>query len=504
MGWLCGSCERSCALPAGRWARPQPGHSHRPDRGRRSSARPQEGPKCPTTRRPHPAASRPTPPTSSRPWMPPPRQSPVWAHAAHAGDGAASAPPGAGRGGEPGHRAVGPVPPLRAPRPGRGPGARGSAAVAAWRSAHSSSASAWAPSVARSPPGRSPTTTAPAPRPTATPASTVTVTAVSARPEGAAACRPAAASCPAAASSRTAATPAAAAPGWRLGGTGTDGSTGVDRRERHRPGHLSGPPQRPPRPLSGRGRARPYSRMTDTTGQAGDAGWVPPLRDRAGGDAQTERLTMLLDVQAAQPAVIRLRDWAFERLAPAPGETAARRRLRHGANTERLAARSGRPARRPGSSRTRRCARSRPAERMLRARPPRSSTARPRRCRWRTPRSTCSSASGCCSTSTTRMPRCASSRACSPGGRVALLDSDWATASRTRSTPRCIARYRAFALTQWPNPFSGRLLRVSGGQRASPSTPTSARARWCCPTRPCATAACSRCPAPGRGGGRGP
>ena len=41
-----------------------------------------------------------------------------------------------------------------------------------------------------------------------------------------------------------------------------------------------------------------------------------------GGDAQTQHLTMLLDVQAAQPGVVRLRDWAFERLVPAPGETA--------------------------------------------------------------------------------------------------------------------------------------------------------------------------------------
>ena len=50
---------------------------------------------------------------------------------------------------------------------------------------------------------------------------------------------------------------------------------------------------------------------------------------------------MLLDLQVAQPAVIRLRDWAFERLAPAPGETAVNVGSGAGANTERLAAAVG-------------------------------------------------------------------------------------------------------------------------------------------------------------------
>ena len=46
-----------------------------------------------------------------------------------------------------------------------------------------------------------------------------------------------------------------------------------------------------------------------------------------------------------------------------------------------------------------------------------------------------------------------------PGGRVALLDSDWATAITHPADPDVLERYRAFSLTQWPNPFSGRLLR---------------------------------------------
>ncbi|MBL0003910.1 MAG: hypothetical protein IPP00_07940 [Actinomycetales bacterium] len=41
-----------------------------------------------------------------------------------------------------------------------------------------------------------------------------------------------------------------------------------------------------------------------------------------GGEEQVKHLTSMLDVQAAQPSVIRLRDWVFDRLAPRPGETA--------------------------------------------------------------------------------------------------------------------------------------------------------------------------------------
>ena len=41
-----------------------------------------------------------------------------------------------------------------------------------------------------------------------------------------------------------------------------------------------------------------------------------------GGAEQVKHLTSMLDVQAAQPSVIRLRDWVFDRLAPRLGETA--------------------------------------------------------------------------------------------------------------------------------------------------------------------------------------
>ena len=84
----------------------------------------------------------------------------------------------------------------------------------------------------------------------------------------------------------------------------------------------------------------------------------------------------------------------------------------------------------------------------------------------------------CCSTSTTRMPRCASSRGCS--APVAGWRCSTRTGRRrscTRSTRRCIERYRAFSLTQWANPFSGRLLRgqlLAAGLAVDPDVGSSA------------------------------
>ena len=53
--------------------------------------------------------------------------------------------------------------------------------------------------------------------------------------------------------------------------------------------------------------------MTQQAGGSPTPGGFQRSEIGVGGDAQTERLTMLLDVQAAQPGVMRLRDWAFER-----------------------------------------------------------------------------------------------------------------------------------------------------------------------------------------------
>ena len=46
-----------------------------------------------------------------------------------------------------------------------------------------------------------------------------------------------------------------------------------------------------------------------------------------------------------------------------------------------------------------------------------------------------------------------------PGGRVVVIDSDWATSIVHPGDQDVLERYGAFILTQWPNPYSGRLLR---------------------------------------------
>ena len=64
-----------------------------------------------------------------------------------------------------------------------------------------------------------------------------------------------------------------------------------------------------------------------------------------------------------------------------------------------------------------------------------------------------------------------------PGGRVALLDSDWATGITHPVDPEVLERYRAFSLTQWANPFSGRLLRsqlLAAGLAVDPDVGSSA------------------------------
>lgn len=200
--------------------------------------------------------------------------------------------------------------------------------------------------------------------------------------------------------------------------------------------------------------------MTDTTGQETSPGGFRHSEIGVGGDVQTERLSMLLDLQAAQPAVIRLRDWAFERLAPLPGETAVDVGSGTGANTARLAAVVG-----PDGSAT--GVEPNPALREIAAR------------RAEATGSTAVFVDG----TADALPLPDGSvdvlicervlqhvddpdaavrdvaRVLRPGGRVALLDSDWATAITHPGDPDVLARYRAFQLTQWPNPFSGRLLR---------------------------------------------
>ncbi len=218
--------------------------------------------------------------------------------------------------------------------------------------------------------------------------------------------------------------------------------------------------------------------MTDTTGQGASPGGFRRSEIGVGGDAQTERLTMLLDVQAAQPAVIRLRDWAFERLAPAPGETAVDVGSGTGANTERLAASVG-----PAGSAT--GVEPNPALRAVAARRA-EATGSPAVFVDGTadalPLADISVDVLVCERVLQHVddPDAAVrefARVLRPGGRVALLDSDWSTAIMHPVDPEVHQRYHAFSLTQWPNPFSGRLLRsqlLAAGLAVDPDIGSSA------------------------------
>ncbi len=218
--------------------------------------------------------------------------------------------------------------------------------------------------------------------------------------------------------------------------------------------------------------------MTDTTGRGASPGGFRHSEIGVGGDAQTERLSTLLDLQAAQPAVIRLRDWAFERLAPMPGETAVDVGSGTGANTARLAATVD-----PGGSAT--GVEPNPALREVAAR------------RAQATGSTAVFVDG--TAGALPLPDASVdvlvcervlqhvddpdaavtefARVLRPGGRVALLDSDWATGITHPGDPDVLERYRAFQLTQWANPFSGRLLKgqlVAAGLVVDPDIGSSA------------------------------
>ncbi len=218
--------------------------------------------------------------------------------------------------------------------------------------------------------------------------------------------------------------------------------------------------------------------MTDTTGQGATPGGFRHSEIGVGGDAQTERLSMLLDLQAAQPAVIRLRDWAFERLAPAPGETALDVGSGTGANTARLAAIVG-----PGGSAT--GVEPNPALREVatrRAQATGSTAVFVDGTAGALPLPDASVDVIVCERVLQHVddPDAAVrefARVLRSGGRVALLDSDWATGITHPGDPDVLARYRAFQLTQWANPFSGRLLKgqlLAAGLAVDPDIGSSA------------------------------
>ena len=205
---------------------------------------------------------------------------------------------------------------------------------------------------------------------------------------------------------------------------------------------------------------------------------------------------MLLDVQAAQPAVIRLRDWAFERLAPAPGETAVDVGSGTGANTERLAASVGLTGSATGVEPN-------PALREVAARRA-EATGSPAVFVDGTadalPLADTSVDVLVCERVLQHVddPDAAVrefARVLRPGGRVALLDSDWSTAIMHPIDPEVHQRYHAFSMTQWPNRSPGGSFAVSCWPLDWRSTRTSAPPPWCCRTTSCARAGCSGWPA---------
>lgn len=197
-----------------------------------------------------------------------------------------------------------------------------------------------------------------------------------------------------------------------------------------------------------------------------------------GGDAQTQRLTMLLDVQAAQPGVVRLRDWALERLAPAPGETAIDVGSGTGAVVVRLAGHVGPQGRAVGIEPN-------PALREVaaaRAESIGSTAAFLDGAADEIPLEDASVDVLVCERVLQHLddPEAAVrefSRVLRPGGRVAILDSDWSTIIVHPGDPDVLDRYRTFSWSRWPNPFSGRLLRgqlLAAGLEVDPDIGSSA------------------------------
>lgn len=197
-----------------------------------------------------------------------------------------------------------------------------------------------------------------------------------------------------------------------------------------------------------------------------------------GGDAQTQRLTMLLDVQAAQPGVVRLRDWAFERLAPALGETAVDVGSGTGAVVVRLAGHVGPAGNAIGIEPN-------PALREVagsRAESAGSTAVFLDGAADELPLEDASVDVVVCERVLQHLgdPDAAVrefARVLRPGGRVAVLDSDWATSIVHPGDPEMLDRYRAFQRTRWPNPLSGRLLRgqlLAAGFEVDPDIGSSA------------------------------
>ncbi len=176
-------------------------------------------------------------------------------------------------------------------------------------------------------------------------------------------------------------------------------------------------------------------------------------------DEAFRRLVEVLDLQAGAPATRRLRSWTVDRLAPQPGETAVDIGSGTGEDVQsfaRLVGETGRAVGVEPSSRMRVLAETRAREAGSRATfldgdahdlPFDDSSVDLVR--------------------SERVfqhlddPERASSevaRILRPGGRVAIIDSDWGSAIMHPGHPDVVRRLQVFMWGDWANPFSGRRL----------------------------------------------
>ncbi|GAA2747108.1 methyltransferase domain-containing protein [Terrabacter aerolatus] len=196
---------------------------------------------------------------------------------------------------------------------------------------------------------------------------------------------------------------------------------------------------------------------------SGESGAAPDMftRERIGegGAARVATLVALLDAQEQQPAVRRLRTWAFEAVAPQPGESVVDVGAGTGTELRRLAdavAPNGRAVGIEPNPGLREVAAQRAAlmgstgtfiDGDAADLPFADGAVHVLRCERVFQH--------------LRDPQAAAhefARVLAPGGRVAVLDSDWGTVISHPGDPDVVRRYTEAARARMPNPFAARHL----------------------------------------------